>query len=442
MKLRNLLCVALFVPFAAAQAVSIEWTAVGDPGNPAHPVFPGGSISYAFEAAKYEVTNEQWVAFLNSVAQTDTFGLFNSQMTTNASVGGILRSGVSGSYIYTAKPGFEQRLVSYVSYWDACRFTNWLHNGQPSGMQGVGTTETGAYTLTPSDVANNTVVRNADARFALPTREEFWKAGYYDPNTQTWFTSPAGSSMQMVAGDPTADNGNMGNCEAAASTLTTAVGAYSLSVSPNGTYDQGGNVREWVNRPTLLDQEVHGGSFASSAGGTSITSGNLRRTATIEESNTGIRLLRLNGGAVQYCAAGLTTSGCLASIRGAGVPSASASVGFTIEATNVEGQKQGLIFYGVDNSAWSPTPWAPSSSSFLCVKPPTQRTAVHNTGGANGQCDGVLSIDWNAFMAANAGALGQPLSVGQHVYAQAWFRDPPAPKTTNLSGGLKFVVQP
>ena len=39
------------------------------------------------------------------------------------------------------------RPVNYVSYWDSCRFANWLNNGQPTGPQGAGTTETGAYTL-------------------------------------------------------------------------------------------------------------------------------------------------------------------------------------------------------------------------------------------------------------------------------------------------------
>ena len=35
------------------------------------------------------------------------------------------------------------------------RFANWLHNGQPTGSQGPGTTETGAYAITPGAVAAN-----------------------------------------------------------------------------------------------------------------------------------------------------------------------------------------------------------------------------------------------------------------------------------------------
>jgi hypothetical protein len=32
--------------------------------------------------------------------------------------------------------------------------------------------------------------------------------------------------------------------------------------------------------------------------------------------------------------------------------------------------------------------------------------------------------------------------VGNKAYVQAWFRDPPAVKTTNLSDGLELTYQP
>jgi hypothetical protein len=76
------------------------------------------------------------------------------------------------------------------------------------------------------------------------------------------------------------------------------------------------------------------------------------------------------------------------------------------------------------------------------VKSPTQRTSFHSSGGTAGSCDGTLSVDWLAFVAANPGALGTPLTPGALVNAQAWFRDPPAPGATNLSNALEFSVCP
>jgi hypothetical protein len=64
------------------------------------------------------------------------------------------------------------------------------------------------------------------------------------------------------------------------------------------------------------------------------------------------------------------------------------------------------------------------------------------SGGTANACDGAYSQDWLAFVAANPTALGAPYSAGQVVNAQAWYRDPPASKTTNLSNALEFTLAP
>ena len=145
--------------------------------------------------------------------------------------------------------------------------------------------------------------------------------------------------------------------------------------------------------------------------------------------------------AMSYCTAGTTTNGCTPAISWAGTPSATSGSGFTITVNAVEGQKQGILFYGIDNTGFTPQPWG-MSTSLLCVKPPTQRTPSQNSGGTINQCNGVFAIDWNAFIAANSGALGNPFTTGQTVFAQAWFRDPPSPKSTMLSNALQFAVGP
>jgi len=76
------------------------------------------------------------------------------------------------------------------------------------------------------------------------------------------------------------------------------------------------------------------------------------------------------------------------------------------------------------------------------VKPPTQRMTVQNSGGTLSQCDGSISIDWLAYLAANPAAFGNPFSAGTTVWAQTWYRDPPSPKSTSLSNGLRFTTCP
>lgn len=92
------------------------------------------------------------VAFLNAVAKTDTYDLYNPAMGDTGNdpfvVGsGIVRAGSSGSYTYSMAPEYANRPVTYVSFGDAMRFANWLHNGQPTGNQDLTTTEDGAYFL-------------------------------------------------------------------------------------------------------------------------------------------------------------------------------------------------------------------------------------------------------------------------------------------------------
>lgn len=147
-----------------------------------------------------------------------------------------------------------------------------------------------------------------------------------------------------------------------------------------------------------------------------------------------------NAAPVVYCTAGVSTNGCVASIGFTGTPSVSAASGFVIDISNVEGGKQGLLFYGV--SGPTSTAWGSGGTSFLCVKSPTQRMGIQSSGGTAGLCDGAFSQDWSAFITANPFALGTPFSAGDVVHAQAWYRDPPAVKTTNLSNGLEFTLAP
>jgi hypothetical protein len=141
-----------------------------------------------------------------------------------------------------------------------------------------------------------------------------------------------------------------------------------------------------------------------------------------------------------YCTAGTSTNGCAPAMSATGTPSVAASSGFTLSCTALEGQRSAIVFFGASGAQASP--WAIGSPSFLCVRAPVQRTVTQSTGGSLGTCDGQIALDFLAYMAVHPGALGQPLTPGQEFRAQAWYRDPPAPKSTNLSDGLRFTICP
>lgn len=82
-------------------AVSIAWSPVGDPGNAADTT-TFGSVGYDYSIGTYEVTNAHYAEFLNAKAASDSLGLYNTNM--GGGLGGITRSGVSGSFTTAQSP--------------------------------------------------------------------------------------------------------------------------------------------------------------------------------------------------------------------------------------------------------------------------------------------------------------------------------------------------
>jgi formylglycine-generating enzyme required for sulfatase activity len=240
-------CLALT---SAAEAVTIDWAVVGGPGNPCDSQIWNcpGAVSTVYRIAKHEVTNGQYVEFLNAKAASDPLGLYSTEMGIH---GGIQRNGSAGSYTYSSTPGREAMPVNFVSFYDAIRFVNWLHNGQGSGP-----TETGSYTLlggTPIP-SNEPLTRNAGAMIFMPTDDEWYKAAYYDVGTASYFVYPAGTDTQTVCSAPGATP-NTANCGLAVGDFT-SVGSYTGSASPNGTFDQGGNAVEWADQMIILENRI------------------------------------------------------------------------------------------------------------------------------------------------------------------------------------------
>jgi sulfatase modifying factor 1 len=248
-----------------ASAVVIDTVLVGNAGNEGKVESQGtfGAVPYDFRIGTTEVTNAQYVEFLNAKAASDPLSLFHSNMSL-APLGGIRRNGASPNFTYATIPGKDQMPVTSVSWYDTLRFVNWLHNGQ-----GDSDTETGAYTLlgnteTPSN--GNSITRNAGARWFLPSENEWFKAAYHknDGVTGNFFAYPTGSDVAPVAEPPPGGN-NSANYGFFALFYLAEVGSYTAT-SPYGAFDIAGYVYEW-NESVVNNQyrNFRGGSMGDNA---------------------------------------------------------------------------------------------------------------------------------------------------------------------------------
>ena len=256
-------------------AITMETVKVWGAGNPPDTMRMQdgtngyGSVNYHYNIGKYEVTVEQYTAFLNAVAATDTHGLYNVAMGTDMNGSRITRSGQSGSYKYSVRDNGLMP-VTYVGFGDALRFANWLSNGQPTGAQSEKTTEDGAYAMKnfrpgvslKSNTLKNTVNPNTGKAVSwwVPSENEWYKAAYYSGSGSTYWRFPTRSNF--APGNVVGSVGGANYYTGAGYSVTqrdfwsysrtrnylTSRGAY-VAPSHYGTYDQGGNVHEWIDVP-------------------------------------------------------------------------------------------------------------------------------------------------------------------------------------------------
>ena len=220
-------------------AVNIEWVTISDVGNSSDNT-GYGSVAYEYQIGTYEVTASQYTEFLNAVAvDDDIHGLYNSSMNSFDGCG-IIQKKIKGGYTYYITSGWENRPVNYVSWSDALRFANWVHNGATSNSD----TEDGAYNMLLPDGEK---VRTLDALVFLPSEDEWYKAAYFDPQKQGgagYYDYPTRSDKAPVSIAPPGGE-NSANYDGVVDS-TVDVGGYKESGSAYGTFDQGGNIHEWT----------------------------------------------------------------------------------------------------------------------------------------------------------------------------------------------------
>jgi formylglycine-generating enzyme required for sulfatase activity len=202
-----------------------------------------------------------------------------------------------------------------VSWNEAARFVNWLN---------VSSGSVAAYNFTTGGVNDNIALwtsgddgynaanpfRNSNAKYFLPSENEWYKAAYYDPNKTGgagyWDYATGSDSVPTAVASGT--SGAVYNGQSGPADITSAGG-----LSPYGTMGQGGNAWEWmeteydgVNDSSGSSRGLRGGSWGNNVGSL-VSSGRGNPAPSLENLGIGFRVASSELAAVPEPASLLST---------------------------------------------------------------------------------------------------------------------------------------
>ena len=296
---RCLACVVATLT-APALGVTIDYTTIGNPGN-APNTNGWGAVSASYKLATYETPNAQYAEFLNRIdaGGTNPNGIYSAQMGSDALGGITFNSAASSGSKYSVKAGTNPNNVPYgpapvvfATWFSAARFVNWLSNGQSASAASM---ENGTYTLN-NQTSGAIPPRNqgSGVQIALPSRDEWYKAAYYEPGSAHYLTLRGTNTITQTTLMYAANYGGT----ATPTFGPIAVGSYVNSHTPFGLHDMLGNVIEFSETAGTLDvdtgrPQVFSGSWATPVaeiGLRTVNSPPIFRGATTASGEIGFRV--------------------------------------------------------------------------------------------------------------------------------------------------------
>jgi len=290
----------------SARAIQIDWVTVGDLNNAPDTSVTNllgdsfGSVGYYYDIMKFEVTNLQYVQYLNAVDPQGVGGsgfigdepmvmggIYRTVMN-GTKVGVVFTSGAANGSKYsvkTAAAGFSgsyaDKPVGFISWFMAARFANWVNNGSQTyqfsspnvpGYDGISLTgsaaiEDGAYTIPAGAMDGQPPARNPGAKVWIPLYDEWYKAAYYDPTLNDGAGGYWGYATQNDTPPTLVDFANNGDGQVGSETPFTGNGVSAQTVGTGwsnpggtsfrsigtsgtssyyGTFDQSGNATEML----------------------------------------------------------------------------------------------------------------------------------------------------------------------------------------------------
>ena len=222
----------------------------------------------SFYISKYEVSQEQYVDYLNMLDATTAQAKWTN--TTNNGYAISYDSAASYGSRYSCSAG--ERAVNFISYEDATSYATW------AGLRLPTEEEFEKAANGPDEIAEEINSRDYPWGDTAPTTgNSAYSSGDYSGHYQYY-----ANFGNLVDGEKPIDVGHYQSDDIARSSVQTGV-------SPFGIPDLSGNLAEWTEDTSGVDYGLKGGSFASDVNGLKIQSAKTT-PATYEEA--GLRLAK------------------------------------------------------------------------------------------------------------------------------------------------------
>jgi len=202
---------AAAVTFGGNSNDSMQWATVGSPGNAPYSYYDefhqttyfSGSVAHEFRITRTEVTAAQYLDFVQAYAP-----YVDPQYRTNSEFMSLQLDYdfENGQVVYSVDPRTAPYPVE-VGWRFAARYVNWLHNDRASNREAfeTGVYDTSTFHTNPDGTITDQASHSPDAEYWIPTRDEWIKAGYFDPhryglNEPGYWRYPHSSDVPPVPG--------------------------------------------------------------------------------------------------------------------------------------------------------------------------------------------------------------------------------------------------
>ncbi len=276
-----------------------DFVTVGAPGNRAAleseraygAAFAGfanlGAVNHQYRIARTEMTATQWLPFVEAfTTHWDAMGRNRNDSYFSSEIIDVANLNPNSPPGWHILPGAENRAIT-TGWRMAAYYCNWLHNGRPQGdwnnpvpweVFASGAYDASTFTQNPDLSFNDQITHSPDAKYWIPSLDEWTKAAHYDPNCygpgqEGYWTMMAGRNTPLTSGLPNAGGETSAgtNFPVGFDPRLLPVGSYDGIMSPWGLLDTSGGVSEWTEtprqgKPGVLRSRIARGSRAFDGG--------------------------------------------------------------------------------------------------------------------------------------------------------------------------------